>query len=176
MQLSNILSHHAPIAAASVHLTCFIEESFVTLALWTIVDGKPKVIAVGTPKEWTETANFYDAVELVIEEFHQSEGLTRQVLFSVPESWVANNQITLHHKDILKTLCQKLNLKPLGFVVSIEALFHYIFEYKTSSILALFFQFDSQEFRVFVTEHGEIISREVVGRSENLADDIKEAL
>lgn len=177
MQLSNVLAQKTNSSEiAEKYFTCLIEDSFVTLAIWGVVNGKPKVLSIGTPKEWQELSLLGDAVELGLEEFHaEAEGVTK-VLFSLPQEWVTEADIKHDFKEVLKKITQKLVLQPVGFVVTLEALFHYIFQYKTSAARTVYLQVCANEYRLFFTENGQLIQKEQIGRSEQFIDDMIEAL
>lgn len=177
MQLSNVLSKKVNSSEIiEKYFTCLIEDSFVTLAIWGVINDKPKVLAVGTPKEWLDLTLLTDAVELGLEEFHeQAEGVTR-VLFSLPEGWVSEADIKAEYKEVLKKITHKLVLHPIGFVVTLEALFEYIFQFKTSSARILYLQLGASEYTLYLTEHGHVVQKEVFGKSEQFADDLVEGL
>lgn len=176
MNLSNVLAKSTTESFSEKYFTCLIEESFVTLAIWGDIAHHPKVITVGTPKEWQELSSLTDAIEIGLEEFHdESEGISK-VLFSLPESWVDSADIKTEYKHVLKQMTQKLDLQPVGFVVTLEALFHYIFQYKTSSVRTLFLNIGSSECSLYVCEHGKILQKEQFGRSEQFVDDVIEGV
>lgn len=177
MSLSNVLAQKSsPSPMQEKYFTCLIEEAHVTLAIWGVVNQLPKVIAIGTPKEWLELSSLSDAIELGLEEFHeQSEGIDK-VLFSLPEDWVTSNDIKPSYKDVLKQVTQKLMLHPVGFVVTLEALFHYIFQFKTSAARMLYVQVRANEYRFYLTEQGQLIQQESIGRSDQFTDDMVEGL
>ncbi|MEO8581342.1 MAG: hypothetical protein ABI425_02045 [Patescibacteria group bacterium] len=177
MQFANVLAQK--ISSSEIvekYFTCLIEDSFVTLAIWGVVNGRPKVLSIGTPKEWLELISLSDAVELGLEEFHEeAEGVTK-VLFSLPQEWVTPADIKPEYKEVLKKITQKLVLHPVGFVVTLEALFHFIFQFKTSAALTLYLQVCANEYRLFLTEHGQLLQKETMGRSDKFVDDLIEGL
>lgn len=177
MQLANVLAQKTNSAEiAEKYFTCLVEDAFVTMAIWGVVNHHPKVLAIGTPKEWLELSSLGDAIELGLEEFHaEAEGVSK-VLFSLPQEWVSDADIKSEFKDVLKKVTHKLVLHPVGFVVTLEALFHYIFQFKTSAARTLYLQVCANEYRLFFTEHGQLIQKEVIGRSDQFVDDLVEGL
>lgn len=176
MSLSNVLSKKPAAEMSEQYFTCLIEESFVTMAIWVVVDQKPKVLTIGTPKEWLDLETLVDAVELGLEEFHEQADGIGKVLFSLPEEWVSEADIKPDYKEVLRKLTQKLALHPLGYVVTVEAIFQYFFQYKASAVRSLYLQILGNEYHLFVTEHGRLKQKEVIGRSDQFVEDMIEGL
>ena len=156
-------------------IVCFIEESQVNLAICEVTDSGPTIISVAKPKEWQDELGLSDAIEVALEELSGHATGVGDVLFGLPEEWVNGADVKDERKEILKKLSQKLSWKPLGFVVSLEAVSRYL-SHKKGVVSALFFDITPSQFRLAVFDHGNVAKQEIIGRSDDFVADIKEGL
>lgn len=156
-------------------IVCFIEESQVNLAICEVTNSGPTVISVAKPKEWQDELGLSDAIEVALEELADYASGVSDVLFGLPEEWVNGADVKDERKEMLKKFSQKLSWKPLGFVVSLEAVSRYL-SYKKGIVSALFFDISPSQFRLAVFDHGNVAKQEVIGRSDDFVADIKEGL
>lgn len=156
-------------------IVCFIEESQVNVAVCEVVSSGPRMIATAKPKEWQDELGLSDAVEVALDELAEAGNQINDVLFGLPEDWVDGADIKENKKEILKKLSQKLSWKPLGFVVSLEAVSRYVSHAK-GIVSALFFDISPSKFTMVLFDHGHIAKQEEVGRSDDFIADVKEGL
>lgn len=151
----------------------------VKSAVWEVADGKPEVVKIGTVEEWEEKkeSSFLSAVDRTISS--ASAGVTPEpnsIIFGLPEEWVKKDQISKNKKKILKEVCEKLELKPLGFVVTLEALVTFLRKRQGTPPSAIFIRLAETEIFVSVVSLGKVLGSKTVVRSEDLAADVKEGL
>jgi len=178
MDFSNVLSKSSPVTrnSSAIFLACYVEESYVTIALWQEDSGRAQVIDIGISKEWQDNQSIIDAIELGIEEFKETENFEKKILFGLPETWVKDGELKSEYKDVLKDISQKLALQPLGYVVNTEAVCQYIYKTDQASSAVLFLNVLSSSLSFYLAENGQVKQREAVGRSDSFPDDIQEAL
>jgi len=154
-----------------------INKETIKAAVWTVKSGEVKVLKLGSIEEWEEEKDFLSAADVTISSV--SENITpepQKVIFGLPEHWVKGEAIASEKKPLLAGLCQKLDLKPVGFVVSLEALITYLKDKQGTPPSAIFIRLSETEIVVSLITLGKVIASHHVGRSQDLALDIKEGL
>lgn len=146
-------------------------------AVWSVAGNKVEVLRLGTIEEWEKSQDLLQAADKAITS--ASEGVVpepEKVIFGLPLDWVEGEGITQKKKAILANLCEKLNLKAVGFVVSLEALITYLKMQQGTPPSAIFVQLSETEIVVSLVKLGKVLNTHKVGRSGDLALDIKEGL
>jgi hypothetical protein len=160
-----------------VFLALEITSEFVVAALWTVADGKTQLVHVGVAKEWEEEKELLLAVDESISSFPAIYTKKIQgVVFGLEEGWVEKNSIVQDKKPLLKQICEKLELKPLGFVVITESLVQYLKITEGLPLSAILINLEQSQAIVTLIKLGKIIKVETVGRSDDISLDLKEAL
>ena len=83
-----------------------------------------------------------------------------KIIFGLPHDWVEENSITTDKKSTLAKICDKLSLKPVGFVVSIEALTTYIKQIQGTPVSAILIRLNTSEIVLTLTHLGKIKGNE----------------
>lgn len=180
MELKNILSKLSSSRKEKekIFLAIEISNETVKTACWTVKDGATKILKVGSIEEWE------DKTELLTSAIDSSVTITLEgvksepvgVIFGLPESWIEKDQITTQKKKILKKICEEFEFKPLGFVATIEALIDYLKTIEGTPVSAVFVDLQETQITTTLVNLGKIIGSEMVGKSEDLAADIREGL
>ncbi len=160
-------------------LSLEISPEVVKSVVWTVKNGKTSVVKVGSVEEWNDNdeKSLLQAVDESISS--ASEGVNpepEKVIFGLPENWVKGNEIKLSKKKILGEICSKLHLKPIGFVVTLEALVAFLKEKEGTPLSAIFIYLADTQIIVSLVQLGRILGCQNVGRSEDLAADVREGL
>ncbi len=120
---------------------------------------------------------FLDQLDQVLVGFYNQNGIeVKEAIFVLSQDWLVANDLSPNRKDFLKQAKKSLSLKVNGFVVLEEAL---IFKQRQLSLSPpSFLLFNLLPTIVGITriELGRISEHVAVGRSQNIADDISEAL
>jgi hypothetical protein len=151
-------------------------------SIWTVEAGKTKVVATGEPESWAEEKGLLNAVDATLssatEAFTPPEEVKEpnKIVFGLPETWVEEEKITAEKLKILKEVSQKLDLKPVGFVVTTEAMVHQLKVSEGVPPTAILLGLEKEEVRVTLVGLGKIEALTVVKRSENLGADVAEGL
>jgi hypothetical protein len=180
MELKNILSklNTSQDEKKELFLAIEVASDIVKSAIWTIEQGKTTVLQVGTVEEWDENKNnLVSAVDRSINKaFENLASEPNKVIFGLPENWVVGSNISEDKKKILSSLCSKLEFKPIGFVVTLEALSTFLKEKEGIPISAIYIHLSEGQIIVSLVNTGKIIGSQKVGRSEDLAADVREGL
>ncbi|MFC1711901.1 hypothetical protein ACFLZ1_04970, partial [Patescibacteria group bacterium] len=181
MELKNIFSklNTAKDEKREMFLALEISSEIIKSAVWTIEDGKTTVLKVGSVEEWNsdEENTLVTAVDKSVSNvFDGLEVEPNKIIFGLPENWVEGSDIIEEKKKILGTLCKKLEFKPIGFVVTLEALTTYLKEKEGTPVSSIFIHLTETQIIVSLVKLGKIIGSKKVGRSEDLAADVREGL
>lgn len=155
-----------------------IGEEVITAGLWSVDHGQVSMLKTSSPIEWEgETpSDVIEASDVALEELGPEEHVVSEVMFGLPSSWVENGDIVDDKKKILKELCEKLMIKPVGYVVTTEALNKFLCEQEGSPVHAILVEFSSQSLTISLVKAGNIERTEHVGRSTDSISDLLEGL
>ena len=156
-----------------------ISDDIVKTAVWTVVDGHTKIVKIGSFESWNDQDK--DSLLKTIDQSvsNASENLDPEpsgAVFGLPESWLDKDSINPDKKKLLKKLCEDLELKPLGFVVTDNAIIKYLKIEEGTPPSAIFLQISSGELNLSLVKLGKTIGNELIGRSEDLGADVEEGL
>lgn len=158
-----------------------IDAEFVKTAVWAVRNQLTEIVAVGSTAEWdgTSTELLVEAIDnslaLALEKL-KTEEEPNNVIFGLPETWASTESVAAPRLSDLKTICEKLELKPLGFVVTTEAIAQYLRAKEGTPLTGILLRVSTSEVAVSVVTLGKIEGTHVAGRSGDLAADVKEGL
>lgn len=181
MNLKNFFSQfkEKPQEEQKFFLAIEISSQDVKSALWTVAAAKTEVVKVGSAEKWNgkEKESLLTAVDNSISTAcEKAKSEPQGIIFGLPLNWIQAEDIEADKKEFLKFICQKLELKPLGFVASLEALVTFLKQNEGTPINAVFIQFLEEQLLISLVELGKIKSSEIVGRSDDLVADVQEGL
>lgn len=157
-----------------------IETNFVKSAIWLVDEGKVKVVSLGSRESWTDSlleaadASLSSAAEGFTPEEEASE--PNKVIFGLPVDWIEGEKIKSERLKALKDLSQKLELKPVGFVVTNEAISHYLKTTEGVPPTAILLALNKKRVSLTLIHLGKVKTTQVIERSQNLGDDVVEGL
>lgn len=162
-----------------VFLALEISKDIVKSATWLVENQQTKVLKIGDLSDWQEDdkQSLLKAVDTAISSLTEGENLIlTKVLFGLPEDWVEKQEILPKYKQLLHFICQKLELKPIGFVVTNEALVEYFKQQQGPPPSCVLIKVGEDQLEVSLAVLGKITSTEMVGRTEDFVADVKEGL
>src|SRR3989344_5253510 len=114
------------------YLALTLRSGKATAAILEEKDGVARVVGFGEEgfreglegAEFNEFLNVLDRCISTAEEDLPKDVETQKTIFSVKESWVENGKIKPQYLEKLKKASEELDLKPVGFLVTTEALLH----------------------------------------------------
>lgn len=158
-----------------------IWDGGVKSAIWTVEEGKTKVVALGSREAWSEgaedlVAGVDKSFSTAAERFIGTGEEPSKVILGLPNDWIKENKIIPERKEMVRLLCQKLELQAVGFVLTFDALNHHLKEIEGIPASAILIHVSKLKVAVGLIEHGTIRDVKEVARSENLALDVTEGL
>jgi hypothetical protein len=157
-----------------------IWDGEVKSAIWTVEEGKTKVAALGSRETWSEKGELITAADQSLsqasERFSEIGQEPSKVIFGLPEKWTDEKEIQPEYRELLKEIYQKLELKPVGYVLTFDALIHHLRKVEGVPPSAILVKLAKDKLYLAVVEVGKKIGVEEVGRSQDLASDLREGL
>ncbi|MFC1749845.1 hypothetical protein ACFL2V_13680 [Pseudomonadota bacterium] len=180
MEINNLLTQIKKTPTdTKKYLAIEIGRETIKTASWEVSGIQPTLLATGTIEEYSQTKpdQLVTAVDNSLSKsLSEIDPEPDEVIFSLPESWVNGSAITTEKKPLLKHLTSKLDLKPVGFVVTIEAIIHYLKTKHGGPFTGIIVEVTEQEVVVTLVKNGSIIEIHSVGRSEDLGSDVEEGI
>lgn len=180
MELTNLFSKFAPPEERREHfLALEISPRHVWAAVWQTEEEKVKIVSFGSKERWNGknlerlTAAGDTSLASALENLPEEPN---KVVFGLPETWVSKNKIVPSRLADLKSLCQKLDLKPLGFVVTTEAIIQYLKILEGTPLSAILIHVGKEEISLTLVEMGKNLGTQVIGRSEDFGGDVYEGM
>lgn len=154
-----------------------IQEGLIKTAVWQVDNAQAKITSYGSVEKWSDVDSLVVAADTSLSVALEGKSdEPDRVIFGLPDSWVKEDKISLEAAPHLKELIQKLELKPIGFVVLTEAVIQQLKAQEGIPPSAVFLELHSTKVNVVVTASGETVGKEEVGRGGDLAKDVEEAL
>lgn len=169
----------------SPNIGCFlavqIDTEFIKTAVWEIKDDLPEIIGIGGTTQWDGAS-----VEVLLEAIDTSLSVAfekipekieiAKAIFGLPEAWVSPESILPARLNDIKTICEKMAFKPLGFVITTEAIAQYLKAKEGTPASAILIRVSTSEVAVSIIRLGTIEATHIAGRSGDIASDVKEGL
>lgn len=162
-----------------IFLALEIDNEKIISSLWQIKQGKTEVTKLGSLEEWQEEEEESLLLACDASVSKLLEGVLPEptgIIFGLPESWVKEDEILPVYKKRLRAICEKLALKPLGFVVTVEALMQYLKKEEGVPLSAILVKAKQSGVVVSLVKLGKIKGIQKAGKSEDLGADVEEAL
>lgn len=163
-------------------LSLLVNEKRVKSAIWSVDKEGKKNIIFGNPESWgnglQELIVASDAsIASAVTKLSRLEGKQpSKVILGIPESWVYENSIEPEKQALFKEVCRKMELKPAGFIVTPEAIAHYLKSEEGGLPSLIIVNIEETEITVSLILKGKFLGSKLVGRSDNLALDLEEGL
>lgn len=156
-------------------------EGGVKSAIWSVENGKTKVVSLGSQESWKESAgDLAEAVDrsftTASERFIDPGQEPSKVIFGLPHDWLEEEKIVSGRRGLLQKICEKLELSPLGFVLTIDSLNHHLKDVEGVPPSAIVVNPHQESVVVAVLEIGKVNGLQSVRRSEDLGADVYEGL
>lgn len=165
---------------SEIFVSFVVGKNWLQAGLWRVVGEKSEVLATGSTDSWQDSESFIqaadDSLSSAIGSTQEPPEEVKSVVFGLPSEWVTSGNVRSESLENLRLLCEKLELKPSGFVVTPEALIHYINEKEGAPVSAILVGIEEEELEVMLVKSGKITDEQTVSRSISLPDDITEGL
>lgn len=160
-----------------------ISPRIIKCAVWTVLNGQTQVVAVGDQAGWDDesidslTTASDNAISSACERMGSTEKLEiKKVILGLGSTWIVNDKISDAKMPLIKSLSQKLDLTPVGFVVTCEAVMRFVQHNEGTPLTAILLGFWSQKLDMTLVRLGKSDGMVEVARSQNLTDDVVEGL
>lgn len=173
MKLPGLFS--SPAAALPQHFfVIYFAEHQVVVGLWEVANGQVKLLRAAEAVPWKEDAGLVDAVDHALQQLGTESDQVKQTLFALEPTWVNQQGIHADKKTLFQKLTKELSLEAVGFVVIPEAIIQYQLNRQGNALQCLVIDVLAERVSLSMVKHGKLGQQEMVGRSPNLVDDVKE--
>lgn len=179
----NPLDKQNSLLSTEFYLALVITDKKIKSGIWVLGEDGVKSLSFGSTENWSgenveELIVASDSsITSAVANLPLVEGKQpTKVIFGLPEHWVKENSVGKGKYGILQTVCKKLLLKPMGFVVTPEAIAYFLKKEEGGFPGAILVSLGETEIIVSLILQGKFLGSKVVGRSENLALDLEEGL
>ncbi|RJR25892.1 hypothetical protein C4578_00660 [Candidatus Microgenomates bacterium] len=188
LPLSSLLEKINPLdknngSSVEYYLSLLVNEKKVKSAIWSVAKNGEKDIVFGNPESWgnnnpEELIVAADAsIASAVTKLASLEGKQPgKVILGIPENWVQENSIEQSKQDLFREVCKKMELKPAGFIVTPEAIAHFLKSEEGGLPSLILVNVGETEITVSLISKGKFLGSKLVGRSDNLALDLEEGL
>lgn len=180
MNFLNKLAAFLPFGKRQEELEYFfalnISAEKLTVALW-IIEGKQLKIIETTSEDYSSL----DDLETVTDKLLDSVLGIRQIdvgkiLFGVPSTWLLDENLKDDYLKKLRELVKALELTPMAYVESSNALIHLLEKQEGVPPTAVLVGFEDKHLTVTVVRAGKLDGVKIISRGENSGIDIEKAL
>lgn len=151
------------------YIVFLIESKFIKVAVWEKINGQINILKISREEYSGSVEDLIETSDKAISKasFGVPQEQLNKVIFSVPYSWSHDGKIESNYLKILKNLCSSLSLKPLGFVITGEAMVKALEASESLKINFLLLHIGSEILNLSHIEHGVLLETVSSLRSEN---------
>lgn len=157
------------------YLTIALSDTKIQALFWHVANKLPELVHHSSTKHYTSVEQVVVEADKVLQELGKESEHVNDVIFALEPSWVNAKDVEVAYKPILKRLTEELSLNPVGYVVFSESLVKELLADQPHSSL-LFVYFTQHEVFIQLLYRGSVAATQQVGRSDNSAADVIEAL
>lgn len=162
-------------------LALLIMKKEVKSAIWMVEEGRTRIMSLGSREIWENgdedlTTAVDRSLAVASERFSDEGNEPTRVIFGLAEDWTNDNKILPEYQKTLSRVCERMELKPAGFVSVFDALVHHLRDVEGSPASAIFINPQRDCVWIVVVEVGKVLGIERVSRSEDIAADVYEGL
>lgn len=167
--------------APKLYLALVLTDHLVQSAVWKVIAGKTEIVSLGTPVEWdgevATTNELIQAVDATISSATEGvEPEPTEIILGLANSWATETGIKGSKKDLIRSICKELVLKPLGYVVLSNCLVRYLKMQEGAPPTSILIQVDQREVSLSLVRLGRIESSITVPASQNISSDVAEGI
>lgn len=180
MSFLNNLTHFLPFGKREEEREYFFALNIglerLTAALWTTEGKELKILEVASESysAGTEIATVTD--RLLDQVLGLKEIEPQKILFGVPNSWLVDDNLKDEYLKILRGLVKELELTPMAYVATAQALIHFLEKQEGVPTTAILVGFDKLRLSVTVVRAGKLDGVKVIKRGESSGSDIEKVL
>lgn len=162
-------------------LALVLSDHRVQAAVWKVSALQTEIVSLGTPVEWdgdvATTNELIQAVDATISSATEGFDLEPdEIVLGLANAWVDSNGIKQSKKDLIKSICRELTLKPIGYVVIADTIVKYLKMQEGTPPTSILIQVDRRSVTLSLVELGGIKYTVSVGTSDEISSDVAEAI
>lgn len=148
----------------------------LTAALWVIGGQNLKVLEVAS-ESYSGNDEIVGITDRLLDTVVGLKEIEPQkILFGVPDSWVSDDNLKDEYLNILRNLVKELELTPMAYVATGNALIHFLEHQEGVPTTAILVGFEKKHLTITVVRAGKLDGVKVVSRGSNCGSDIEKAL
>lgn len=162
---------------SEVYFALLVGFEKVSAALWLVEKKRLRILNTAQSSlEGDDQKELLQAANKVLDECLADLPFDpEKVLFGVPETWLADDNLKPDYLKKLRVLTKELGLTPMAFVSSSHAVSHFL-QVQTGAPVSAILINNSDPLVVTVVKAGKIMASREVKRGDNLNEDIEKAL
>lgn len=183
MNLPFIKKPQNPVPTREYFFALEISHSIIKSAVWSVINDKPQVLFVSGNEIWDDNSQdslIAAADKALTSALNHLDPLgkveVQKVIFGLPPDWLNEEKIDPAKLSYLKALSHKLDLKPVGFVVTPEAAIKFVQATEGVPPTAILLGFWPDFLEVTLVRLGRVEGIHLVKRSPQLVEDVIEGL
>ncbi|TSC87649.1 MAG: hypothetical protein G01um101416_414 [Microgenomates group bacterium Gr01-1014_16] len=160
-----------------------ISPGIIKSAVWTVINAKTQVLSTGIHVQWDNAtdASLITAVDQSLSDATSKLDASGKIspdkaILGLPPDWIESEKIIPTRLQLIKVLSTKLSLKPVGYVVTPEAVVKFLTATEGVPPTAILLGFWPHFIEVTLARLGKVVGSHEVARSSKLADDVVEGL
>ena len=157
-----------------------IEPGWVQAGIWDINQNRAEIIATSPTTAWETDEELITACDTAlssaVQRLPEESSEPEDTVFGLNSTWVSEGNIKQEYLEKIRKICQKLSLKPVGFVVLPEAISHLLKSEEGSPLSAIVLGVGKDTLEVSVFKLGNLVGVSQIARSVSIADDVSEGL
>ena len=164
------------------HFALLIEPEVIKGAIFVFDENEIDIVSVSDSFSLSQEASLLEISDKVfssaLESIDKGKNIKEPetIVFGLPASWVEEEKVNSEKLKVLREVCQGLDLKPTGFVVSNEALIHQLKKKEGIPPTAILVYLLDAQLMVSLVKLGKIIGSKTVERSDEACFDLIEGL
>lgn len=148
----------------------------LTAGLW-VLSGKNLQIINSARAAYSSLDDMSRKIDNLLDSVLGSKQIEPQkILFGVPDSWLAEDDLKEEYLKLLRTLVKELELTPMAYVATSHALIHFLETKEGIPPTAILVGFEKEDLIVTVARAGKLDGSKVIKRSDDPGLDIEKAL
>ena len=162
-------------------LALVLTDEVVQAAVWSVLEEKTEIIAIGTPVEWDgdtgTTSELITAVDATIS--NAVEGLpqeSNEVILGIPHSWTDKDGVLGVKREFINKIRKELDLKALGYVTITDSILSYLKMQEGTPTTGVLIQVSRDELELVLVRLGHIEAIETIGRGDDVVEDVTEGI
>lgn len=102
--------------------------------------------------------------------------MVENTIFSVPYSWQQEGKISRENLSKLKKICDALELKAIGFIISVEAIVNFLHKKEGAPVSAIFVEHAADQAIMYLVKGGSIVEVSSADAGEDFVETVEKLL